>query len=96
MRRPGGYFRPFPTLLLLDSATSHHKPDVKEAIEKEKIQTKIIHDGLTPLVQYLDTHVNKSIKAGMREKWEHWLEAGERECTKSGKHKRVSYEQICK
>ena len=39
--------------------------------------------------------MNKSLKAGRREEWEHWLERGEREYTKGGKRKRVSYEQIC-
>ena len=95
MRRPGEYFRTFSTPLLLDSATSHHITDVIEAIEKENIQTNIIHGELTPLVQGLDTNVNKSFKAGMREKWEHWFEESERERTKSGKRKRVSDEQIC-
>ena len=47
----------------------------------------IIHGELTPLVQFLDTNVNKSFKARMKKKWEHWLEVGEREYTKSGKRK---------
>ena len=67
-RRPGGYFHSLSTLFLMDAATCHTKPEVLNSLTGEEIDTKIIHAGLTPLLQYLDTHVNKPFKGEMRKK----------------------------
>ena len=96
-RRPGAFFSShnLSTLLIMDSATSHTTDNVSEALEHCNIKSKIINGGLTPLIQFLDTHVNKSFKSAMREKWEDWVENGEVEYTKSGKRKSASYQMIC-
>ena len=44
----------------------------------------------------MDTHLNKGFKGAMREKWEQWLEHGEKEYTEGGKRKRVLYEMLGK
>ena len=44
----------------------------------------------------MDTHVNKSFKTSMRDKWENWLENGNVEFTKGGKRKPASYDLIGK
>ena len=79
----------------MDSATSHTTDEVFKALEHSKINYKIINEGLTPLIQFLDTHVNKPFKSAMCEKWEDWIENGEIEYTKIGKRKKASYQMIC-
>ena len=59
-KRPGGFFNSLSTLLIMDSATSHATEAVRNRLGEKRIDPKIIHGGLTPLIQYLDTHVNKS------------------------------------
>ena len=54
MKRPGGYFQSQSTLLILDAATCHNTEKVEEKMKQNKIDTKVIHGGLTPLIQYLD------------------------------------------
>ena len=94
-KRTGGYFQRLSTLLILDSATSHTTEEVKAGLQEKKIDSKVIHGGLTPLLQYLDTHVNKSFKGNVRERWEDWMANGVAEYTKSGKRRRASYEMVC-
>ena len=94
VKRPGGFFKSLSTLLIMDSATSHTTNLVKEGLAENKIDEKIIHGGLTPLIQYLDTHVNKSFKGNVRESWEDWMANGEAEFSKTGKRRRASYEMI--
>ncbi len=54
---------------------------VKEAFKREKTSLQYIPGGMTPILQPIDTHVNKSLKASMRRKWEDWLLEGEQVLT---------------
>jgi hypothetical protein len=54
----------------------------------------IIPSGLTKKIQPLDLSVNKSFESKLRSTWERWMMTGVKDCTASGKIKRVSYEEI--
>ena len=49
---------------------------------------------MTPLSQFLDTHVNKPFKDVMKEKWEDWIENGDAEFTEKESRKRTSYHYL--
>ena len=49
---------------------------------------------MSPLLQFIDTHVNKPFKDLMREKWETWMDEEEEELIASGNRRQVSYEMI--
>ena len=49
---------------------------------------------MTPLSQFLDTHVNKPFKDVMKEKWEDWIENGDAEFTEKESRKRASYQLV--
>ncbi|CAG8784534.1 7718_t:CDS:1, partial [Racocetra fulgida] len=38
----------------------------------------------------------ESFKSGIRKRWVEWISNSEREYTKSGNHKKATYELICK
>ena len=80
----------------MDSAKSHLGEIVEENLKKEDVSAKYIHTGMTPLLQFLDTHINKPFKDGMKEKWEEWISDGEQEFTKSGNRRRASYELVAR
>ena len=61
------------SILLMDSAKSHLGDEVEQAFTDVNSS---IHDGMTPLLQFLDTHVNKPFKDIMKEKWEDWTVNG--------------------
>ena len=52
------------------SAKSHLDDEVEQAFTDVNSSIKMIHSGMTPLLQFLDTHVNKPFKDIMKEKWE--------------------------
>ena len=54
----------------MDSAKIHLVDEVEQAFTDVNNSIKIIHGGMTPSLQFLDTHVNKSFKGIMKEKWE--------------------------
>ena len=91
-RRPGGFFNTGKSILLMDSAKSHLGDEVEQAFTDVNSSIKIIHGGMTPLLQFLNTHVNKPFKEIMKEKWEDWI--GEAEFTKKGNRKRASYQLV--
>ena len=93
-RRPGGFFNSGKSLLLMDSAKSHLGEEVKRAFVDQSSDVKIIHGGMTPLLQFQDTHVNKPFKDRMRDEWEAWIEGTEVEYTASGNRKRASYQLV--
>ena len=93
-RRPGGFFNTGKSILLMDSAKSHLGDEVEQAFTDVNSSIKIIHGGMTPLLQFLDTHVNKSFKGIMKEKWEDWIVNGEAKFTEKGKRKRASYKLV--
>ena len=93
-RRPGGFFNTGKSILLMDSAKSHLGDEVEQAFTDVNSSIKIIHGGMTPLLQFLDTHVNKPFKDSMKEKWEDWIVNGEAEFTEKGNRKRASYQLV--
>ena len=66
----GGGFNTGKSTLLMDSAKSHLGDEVEQGFTDVNNSIKIIHGGMTPLLQFLDTHVNKPFKDIMKEKWE--------------------------
>ena len=95
-KRPGGFFNSLSTLLIMDSATSHATEAVRNRLGEKRIDPKIIHGGLTPLIQFLDTHINKSFKGNVRNRWENWMANGVAEFTKSRKRCKASYKMVAK
>ena len=92
--RPGALLKSKKTLLILDSARAHLTDEVKEKMKKEKIDWKAIDLGMTKLIQFMDTHINKGFKGALCECWDEWIDEGEVQYTESGKRKRASYEEI--
>ena len=93
-RRPGGFFNTAKCILLMDSAKSHLGDEVEQAFTDVNSSIKIIHGGMTPLLQFLNTHVNKPFKDIMKEKWKHWIVNGEAEFTENRNRKRASYQLV--
>ena len=54
-----------------------------------------IEGSMSPLLQFMNIHVNKPFKDCMKNKWE-LIEEGEVEYMKPGKRKRPSYDEIAK
>ena len=93
-RRPGGFFNTGKSILLMDSAKSHLGDEVEQAFTDVSSSIKIIHGGMTLLLQFLDTHVNKPFKDIMKEKWEDWIVNEEAEFTEKGNRKCTSYQLV--
>ena len=54
-----GGFNTGKSTLLMDSAKSHLGDEVEQGFTDVNNSIKIIHGGMTPLLQFLDTHVKK-------------------------------------
>ena len=93
-RRPGWFFNTGKSILLMDSAKSHLGDEVEQAFTDVNSSIKIIHGGMTPLLQFLDTHVNKPFKDIRKEKWKDWIVNGEAEFMEKGNRKRASYRLV--
>ena len=93
-RRHGAFFGNPKTLLIMDTAAGHLGDEVKLSFKEKNIDILNIGGGLTSILQFIDTHVNKSLKSKARELWEAWLPKGEMEYTRTGKRKRASYEIV--
>ena len=93
-RRPDGFFNTGKSILLTDSAQSHLGDEVEQAFTDKNSSIKIIHGGITTLLQFLDIHVNKPFKDIMKEKWEDWIENGAAEFTEKGNRKCESYQIV--
>ena len=65
--RPGCFFQQLKSLLIMDSAKSH-LVDVPDHFKGYNTEVKIINAGMTPLLQFIDIHINKSFKNKLREK----------------------------
>ena len=61
-RRPVGFFNAGKFILLMDSPKSRLGDEVEQAFTGVNSSINIIHDRMTPLVQFLDSHVNKPFK----------------------------------
>ena len=93
-KRPGIYFQQPKSLLIMDSARAHTSKEATDALGGTNTTTEIIDDGMTPLLQLIDTHINKPFKDHLRTKWNEWMTGGEIQFTASGKRKRASYEMV--
>lgn len=93
-KRPGSFFQQPKSLLIMDSAKSH-LGDVPEFFKSYNTECKIIDGGMTPLLQFIDTHVNKPFKDILKERWADWFTNCTEEFTKQGNRRRASYEMIC-
>ncbi len=76
-RRPGGFFNTRQSLLLMDSTTCHLNGGIPQALTACNTYYKYIDTRMTPLLQFLDSHVNKPFKDGLKEKWQEWVDSGE-------------------
>ena len=74
--RPGALFKK-PSLLVMDTAPAHMSDKVKQKLKNGGTTVKFIPGGMTPLLQPLDTHLNRPMKDFMTAKWNEWLESGE-------------------
>ncbi|KFM76864.1 Pogo transposable element with KRAB, partial [Stegodyphus mimosarum] len=88
--RKGSFFQP-KGLLIMDSMRAHLLESVKTRCQKLSTTVAMIPGGLTKILQPLDLSGNKSFKAEVRERWEHWMSEGLHTYTKSGKMRRASY-----
>ena len=61
-RRPVGFFNVGKFILLMDSPKSRLGDEVEQAFTGVNSSINIIHGRMTPLVQFLDSHVNKPFK----------------------------------
>ena len=93
-KRSGGFFNTGKSILLMDSAKSHLDDGVEQASTDVNNIIKIIHVGMTPLLQFLDAHINKPFKDIMKEKWEDWIVNGEAEFTEKENRKLASYQLV--
>ena len=93
-KRPGIYFQQPKSLLIMDSARAHTSKEATDALGGTNTTTEIIDDGMTPLLQLIDTHINKPFKDHLRTKWNEWMTGGEIQFTASGKCKRASYDMV--
>ena len=61
-------------LLVIDATGFHKTKDVFDALDKHGINRAMIPSGLTPLLQPLDTHINKSIKQYLSKAYNEYIE----------------------
>ena len=78
----------------MDSAKSRLGDEVEQAFTDANNSIKIIHGGMTLLLQFLDTHVIKPFKDIMKEKWEDQIVNGEIEFMEKGNRKCASYQIV--
>jgi hypothetical protein len=65
----------------MDNARCHLTDAVKAGFKKERTELHYIPGGMTPILQPLDTHLNKPLKGAMRSRWEEWMLNGEKVST---------------
>ena len=85
-RRPGGFFSSKDTLLIMDRATSHTGEEVISKFTSLNTDIEYIDNGMTGLLQLVDTHLNKPVKDRLRDKWEEWMDEAEHSFTASGEN----------
>ena len=60
-------------MLILDACRIHMMRNIFNQIQSLGIEVIRIPAGCTYLCQPIDVGINKTIKSGMREKWEDWM-----------------------
>ena len=93
-KRSGAYIQQPKSFLIMDSARAHTSKEATDALGGTNTTTEIIDGGMTPLLQFIDTHINKPFKDHLRNKWNEWMTGGEIQFTASSKRKRASYEMV--
>ena len=93
-KRPGAYFQQPKSLLIMDSARAHTSKEATDALGGTNTMTEIIDGGMTPVLQFIDMHINKPFKDHLHNKWNKWMAGGEIQFTASSKHKRASNEMV--
>ena len=93
-KRRGAYFQQPKSLLIMNSVRAHTSKEATDALGDTNTMTEIIDGGMTPLLQFIDTHINKPFKDHMRNKWNEWMAGGEIQFTASGQRKRASFEIV--
>ena len=93
-RRAGGFFNTEKSILLIDSPKSHSGREVEQAFSGRKCSIKIIHGILTPLLLFLETHVNTGTHDTHVNRWEDWVKNGEAKFTKKEIARRASYQLV--
>ena len=78
------------SLLVWDSLQAHLTDEVKEDLNRRKIDVAVIPGGLTPVLQPLDKCLNKPFKDNVRRKYLAWMISGPFEYTPAGKKKAPS------
>ena len=61
-KRPGAFFQQPKSLLIMDTARADTTNEAAEALDGTNTKIEIIDGGMTPLLQFIDTHVNKPFK----------------------------------
>jgi hypothetical protein len=61
----------------MDGARCHMTEAVRDAFKKIKTGLAYIPGGMTPILQPLDTHLNRPLKDFVRKQWEEWMLNGE-------------------
>ena len=56
----------------MESAKSNLGIEAEKAFTGVKSNVRINHGGMTPLLQFLGTHINKPLDT-MKDKWEEWI-----------------------
>ena len=93
-KRAAGCFNTGKSILLIDSAKSHSGSEVEQGFSGVKCSVKIIHCILTPLLLFLETHVNTGTHNTKVNRWKDWVENGEAELTKKEFARRVLYKLV--
>ena len=57
----------------MDTAPGHMVDEVKKCCKKMNTDIKYIPGGMTPLLQPADTHMNRTTKCFMQDKWNDWM-----------------------
>ena len=78
----------------MDTAPGHLGDEAKEPFKENNIDIMYIGGGLTSILQFIDTRINKCFKGKMKDMWEAWLSEGEVEYTRTGTRKRAPYEMV--
>jgi hypothetical protein len=66
-----------PPIIILDAYRVHQMGSMVNHIQMMGIKVLHIPDGCTYLCQPIDVGINKPIKCGLSETWEHWMVDGE-------------------
>ena len=78
----------------MDSARAHTSKEATDALGGTNTTTEIIDWSMTPVLQFIDTHINKPFKDHLHNKWNKWMTGGEIQFTASSKRKRASNEMV--